>query len=305
MQRGQSPLAKRDVERLPKAIPCNITWLASSLNFQFLRYHIVIYGSLRFVQGPMTLRPPTKLIWDGRLSEKDKALVAQLNSSMDRLDGLRAVEINPTGPFGRSKIAWKLVTYQHVLLHRIVALIDGVAVAWNAQSALTALLAARAFMETFAVMDTFEQRVGTLLTAQDLGGLDALAQNGIFASRDPDMIDDIPEIKATNAVTFVDKFDKRASGFRGQYDRLSERCHPNAAGHNFMFAKLDRANGSVSFFEEREPEHNGQLMLGGLITLPLVESIMSNLDGLIAEVSDLHHRVAPVGGSAGQADPPR
>jgi hypothetical protein len=221
------------------------------------------------------------------------------------LDGLRAVEINPTGPFGRSKIAWKLVTYQHVLLHRIVALMDGVAVAWNAQSTLAALLAARAFMETFAVMDGFNQRVGKLLAVQDLGGLDALAQNGIFASRDPHMIDDTPEIKTTNAVTFVDRFDKRVSGFRGHYDRLSERCHPNAAGHNFMFSELDRSNGSVSFFEERDPERNGQLMLAALITLPLVETIMSDLDDLIAKVSDLHHRISPVGGSAPRADPPR
>ena len=98
----------------------------------------------------MTLRPPAMLRWDSRLSEKDRELVAELNASSVRLDGLRAIEINPTGPFGRSKIAWKLVTYQHVLLHRIVSLMDGVAVAWNAHSPLAALLSARAFMETFA-----------------------------------------------------------------------------------------------------------------------------------------------------------
>jgi hypothetical protein len=42
---------------------------------------------------------------------------------------LRAVEINVSGKFLRSKIAWKLATYQHVLLHRLVALMDGAAVA--------------------------------------------------------------------------------------------------------------------------------------------------------------------------------
>jgi len=72
-----------------------------------------------------------RLIWDDRLTEADKELVARLNSSLDRLNGLRAVEINVSGPFARSKIAWKLATYQHVLLHRIVALMDGAVVAWN------------------------------------------------------------------------------------------------------------------------------------------------------------------------------
>jgi hypothetical protein len=32
----------------------------------------------------MTLRPPTLLIWDTRLSEKDEQLVADLNASVSR-----------------------------------------------------------------------------------------------------------------------------------------------------------------------------------------------------------------------------
>ena len=38
-------------------------------------------------------------------------------------------------------------------------------------------------METFAVMAEFEVRVAVLFAQEDLGGLDALAQNGIFCQR--------------------------------------------------------------------------------------------------------------------------
>jgi hypothetical protein len=252
----------------------------------------------------MTLRPPASLIWDDRLTETDKDEVAELNASLDRLDGMRAVEINVAGPFLRSKIAWKLVAYQHALLHRIVALMDGAAVAWNARSTLGAILSARAFMETVAVLSALETRVAGFLDKQDLGALDDLAQNGMFASRDPEMVSEIPEIKAKNVLTYVDAFDKRAPGFRGHYDILSERCHPNSLGHNFMFSKLDRSNGSVSFLEEREPERNGQMVFAALAVLPLVESMMSRLDDLIRKVSDFHHRVAPVGGPPPSAEPP-
>ena len=62
-------------------------------------------------------KEPTYLIWDDRLTERDKRLVGDLNGSLDRLSGLRAVEINVSGKFLRSKIAWKLATYQHALLH--------------------------------------------------------------------------------------------------------------------------------------------------------------------------------------------
>jgi hypothetical protein len=60
-----------------------------------------------------------------------------------------------------------------------------------------------------------------------------------------------------NVLTYIDRFNNRAEGFRGHYDMLSERCHPNSLGHNFMFSKLDRTDGSVRFFDEREPERNG------------------------------------------------
>jgi hypothetical protein len=56
-----------------------------------------------------------------------------------------------------------------------------------------------------------------------------------------------------SVLTYIDKFDKRAKGFRGYYDMLSERCHPNSLGHNFMFSTLDRTNGrrSISQFRNR------------------------------------------------------
>jgi hypothetical protein len=72
----------------------------------------------------MSLKEPTHLVWDDRLAEADKKLVGELNASLSRLGGLRAVEINVSGKFLRSKIAWKLATYEHVLLHRLVALMS-------------------------------------------------------------------------------------------------------------------------------------------------------------------------------------
>jgi hypothetical protein len=40
----------------------------------------------------MSLKEPTHLAWDDRLAESDKKLVGDLNASLDRLSGLRAVE---------------------------------------------------------------------------------------------------------------------------------------------------------------------------------------------------------------------
>ncbi|MDB5579757.1 MAG: hypothetical protein JWR80_4933, partial [Bradyrhizobium sp.] len=204
------------------------------------------------------------------------------------------IEINVSGPFARSKIAWKFATYQHALLHRVIALMDGAAVAWNNRCTLSAILSARALMETIAAISHFERAIGVLMKDEDLGGLDAYATRGSFASRNPEWLKEFPDTTAINAQTYVDKFDSRAPGFKGHYDILSERAHPNSLGHNFMFSKLDRAVGSVSYSDEREPERNAQMVLAGLIALPLVESMMDRLDALILQVSEMHHRLSPV-----------
>lgn len=250
-----------------------------------------------------SLREPHLLLWDERLTEKDKALVAELNGALKRLNERRAIEINVSGHFARSKIAWKLAIHQHGLLHRMIALMDGTAVAWNNWCTLSAILSARALMETLAVMAVFADRTAEAFAAADLGALDALAQQGTFSSRDPEWLKEAPETKAVNVLTYIDRFDKRAEGFRGHYDILSERCHPNSLGHNFMFSKLDRSDGSVRFFDEREPKRNGQMILAALAVFPLVESIMNRLDDLIPKISELHHRVAPVGGAEPSGPP--
>lgn len=244
----------------------------------------------------MSFKEPTHLVRDDGLTETDKKLIHDLNVSLDRLSGMRALEINVSGKFLRSKIAWKLAIYQHALLHRLVALVDGLAVAWNNHCTLSAMLSARALMETFAVMAEFEQQVERLLKAQDLGELDAVAQNGIFASRDPQWIKETPGSQAVTVLKYIDKFDKRAKGFRALYDMLSERCHPNSLGHNFMFSTLDTRDGTVRFCDEREPGQDGQMILAALAPLPLVESTSARVDELIEKVSDLHHSVAPIGG---------
>jgi hypothetical protein len=248
----------------------------------------------------VTLKAPTQVIWDERLPEKDRQMIEDLNNSVSRLNEMRAVEINISGPFARSKIAWKLATYQHALLHRIIDLADGVALTFNAKSTLSAMLSARAIMETVAVFTELETRVASLLAKEDLGGLDGLAQHGLFASRDEEWIKEFPETKATNVLTYINKFDKRAEGFRGHYDRLSERCHPNSLGHRSMFSTLDRTEGSIKYSDEREPAMNAHTIIAALIPLLLLESMSTSLTDLVFEVADLQHRLAPVGGISSQ-----
>jgi hypothetical protein len=239
-----------------------------------------------------SLKEPTNLIWDERLTEDDKEIVREFNISLDRLSSLRAVEISVSGKFAHSQIAGHLATYQQLLLHRLVALMDGAAIAWNNRCTLSAMLSARALMETLAVIAELVRKVGRLIEEKNLIGLYDLACNGIFASRDEDWLKMFQGNKATNAQTYIDKLDKLlegagAAGFRRTYDGLSECCHPNSMGHSLMFSELDLADETVRFFDEREGTLNGKMILIGLAPVKLVGSMLAHLDGLIEQVSDL------------------
>jgi hypothetical protein len=241
---------------------------------------------------PITV--PRALAWDDRLDVKDQTTIADINTAVNTLFGLLAVEINVSGHFARSKIAWKLASYQHALLHRMLRLMDGVALSFNQNSnVLVALLAARAFMETFAAFAELESRLPVLLAAEDLAGLDHIGQNGLFANRDSEMLATHPDTKAINAQTFVDKYDKRTSGFREHYGLLSEFCHPNAAGHARLFSLLDTSDGTVCFGEEAQPAGLAHLVIGAIFIVLDVERLMTRLDKVIVDISDYHHRVAP------------
>lgn len=246
-------------------------------------------------QPASALKAPTELQWDDRLPAKEREAFATWNACIARLNEERAVEINISGPFLKSKIAWKLATYQHALLHRVVALADGVAVNWNGRSVLGAMLCARALMETIAVLSFVERSAAALYEREDLGGLDGLSQNGTFATRDEALLKEFPESKATNILTYVKRFDEKVlPGFGEHYDRLSERCHPNASGHYFMFAKLDRDEGRTSYSDDAAPQRHAGLILAALAVIPLVESMNARMNALVMKIADLQHRLAPV-----------
>lgn len=255
----------------------------------------------RFAQmqeGERFLREPHRFAIDDRLDEKGQRSLAGVNEAIDFLNEARAVEIAVTEHLAKSKIAWKIMGYQHALIHRMVALIDGAAAAWNARSTLTAMLAARAFMETLALYGEFIRRIDKFYAAKDLASIDKTAQNWTFATRDTQLTAEHPEICAISVLTVLDKFDKHyLPGFRGHYDRLSERCHPNWSGHTFMFAELDHKDGTIRFTDERKVIENAEAILAAVVLLSLVKTLNQKLDTLTIKVADLEYEVNPVWGA--------
>ena len=103
------------------------------------------------------------------------------------------------------------------------------------------MLAARSLIETMASLHSFEKELRPALESEDLAKLNELTLHHSFATKDKRMLDEHIGFEATNVLTLVDKLERQfeIDGLRDGYDRLSERCHPNAAGHYFFFGMLD------------------------------------------------------------------
>lgn len=227
----------------------------------------------------------------------DALRMQEFNETLVRLRARRVPEIRVEGSLLKSKLAWKIATYQQPVLYRIVMLADGCALNWNARNDLCSFLAARALVETIALVFDFQCELDSLVELKDLKSIDALVMNRTFASRDQEWLKDHPDTKALNVLTFVDRLDKRMlPGVRWHYDALSECCHPNSFGHHQFFGKLDKTSGATTYFETQEDDARLNHVLLGAMLVHLAEISMDRLDKAITEVSKLQHEIDPVGG---------
>jgi hypothetical protein len=228
------------------------------------------------------------------LDANDQETVERVDESLTRLATRRKERIEAVGPFARSKLAWKAAVFQQVILYRVVMLADGVIANWNSGNILASFLAARALIETIAVLDDFECQLQLLLANSNLEGIDNLVMNRTFATRDVKWLQDHPSSQSINILTAIDKFDRdKLSGIRRHYDLLSERCHPNALGHHQFFSTLDTSNGTVTFSEKKYLDANFRHVFAAVILAMITENSMDRLDAAIHKTADLQHSQNP------------
>ena len=226
--------------------------------------------------------------------------LTQFNDTLSRLHARRVPEIAVAGPLLKSKLAWKLATFQQAVLYRVVMLASGCALNWNAGNVLCSYLAARALIETAVIFLTIEPELELYIQKEDLGAIDSILMNRIFSTRNEQLIQDYPASKAVNILTLIDKLDQHGfHGLRQHYDFLSEICHPNASGQSHFFGFRDPETHVTHYSDARNLSRHMDHILGGAMLLPLIERVMDHVDNLIVRLAELHHRIAPIGGVDG------
>jgi hypothetical protein len=239
---------------------------------------------------------------DSNMDEETAKEVGAFNATLKRLRDRRLQEIAIVGALRKSKMAWKIATYQQPVLYRVVMLASGCAANWNDSNILCSYLAARALIETATVFLLFESDLQELIKGEKIPEIDDLITNRTFSTRDEEMVNLYPDTKATNIQTYIEKLDKKfnkqAKGWDAalgtHYNFLSERCHPNSFGQHQLFGIRDKTTNIITYSDRNKSEMHFDHVFAGMTLIHLVESAMNSIDGAILQVSEIQHRLFPV-----------
>jgi hypothetical protein len=221
-----------------------------------------------------------------RVTGGDWGKVRGYNHALKRLAKRRLTKVERTGLLADSKIAWQTVILQQSLLYRIVDLAVACAKNWNQGNVLGSVLAARALLETMALTYDVEREIQQFGEAEKFQELHDYVIKQTYATRDKEVLKEVPEIEAKNAMTHVKHLTKVVPLILEHYLFLCEFCHPNHYGHFRSFASLNINTQTVRFSTSTQ---HGTNMLDAILavyqSLPGVEMVMDSWDDLVLKLA--------------------
>jgi hypothetical protein len=232
------------------------------------------------------------LIDETTVPESERSDLAKVNAELESIAAGRLHQIDlREEPYSSSKIAWKIALFSNSMAHRFVALAEGAAVSWNASNPLSAVLNARASMETFASYYEFSKQLSNLVPVNDFEAIDNLITKCLFGTRDEELLKEFPDLRARQILNSIDMVDKTTiPGFRNHYDDLSEYCHPNSFGHRGLFSSRDRQTGVTTFEMKRDFIVPLKAALG---MAALFKRSMNSIDADLRNLARAHHAAHP------------
>ncbi|MBS4047875.1 MAG: hypothetical protein KG075_16130 [Alphaproteobacteria bacterium] len=229
----------------------------------------------------MTFAIPTKLLGSPSVSGAEELFEQFKEFSSHRKNSVGAFQDNRVVP----KTLWKIQCCMEGILHRTVALCDGVVGAWNGENFLSSIILARSVMETSAVAFYFYGKVDAGVEAKSIELIDEAAMDVSFTSR-YEPFKDISSRQIPNIVTLIDKLrniapDKNGPDLRKSYDWLSEYAHPNYPGTMSFFGILDQEKYTKHFSEKNGlTDHIAANILAGFSSFAFVEFTRRKMERL-------------------------
>jgi hypothetical protein len=208
------------------------------------------------------------------------------NECLLRLMHLRQHQVSATGADNNvSRIGWKLAIFQQGSLYRVVMLAQGGSSGWNNSNMLSSILCSRALLETVAKLHYLQINLAKHVPTKNIEEISTLLDKQVFSARDEEWIEEGAG-KATNVITMIDKFNSSVPGIKPHYNFLSECCHPNWIGQQFLFGTSDTVK-RITLFSESKGRNANVLdaIFGALMTITRFEKMMAELEATAATIA--------------------
>jgi|SRR5262244_1252165 len=201
------------------------------------------------------------------INERLVSLESKLPKSLD------AMAVSPI-----TKLPWKAVLLRDVLSWRMAELGRAAFESFEGDRLASAIVLARAAMETSAALWYLSGKVVAAVEAQVVGDIDDYLMRLMLGSRT-----DVTPLQAVNVLSMVDHVAKEVEGFRHQYDVLCEYTHPNWAGTSLLYLKHNEETRVTEFAANiRNAENTKNIGLLSLsVTLAMFERSRDRLTDVI------------------------
>lgn len=174
----------------------------------------------------------------------------------------------------KTKLPFKALWFRDSLCWRMAQLSRSAFDSFENKKLASAILLTRASMETCAALWYLSEILERAVETQTLGEVDKHLVQLLLGTKDPHFgTDELP--KAQNVLNYVDCVDKRITGFRREYERLSEFAHPNWSGTVLLFSKPEPELGVAHLGENMRAEKESRLVGLGNLASALEIFIMS------------------------------
>lgn len=165
-----------------------------------------------------------------------QAASGQFEQLVDQLKSCFVDEFEEVGLGAGARTLRLFDVWRQVSLRRTVDLAESAETFFRQGRLLPGCTLTRSAVETVAVQYSVWKKLGALTDATDARGVHSLLKSVVFGRRDKG--DDWPT-KSMNVLTAIDHLDKQFSGFRSEYDRMSEYVHPGLAGSYGLYVRTE------------------------------------------------------------------
>jgi hypothetical protein len=173
-------------------------------------------------------------------------LMDEIRGRLETLESNLPARVDAMAVSRTSKLPFKVLLYREALIWRMAELARGAFDNFKTDNLVSAIVLARASVETTAALWYLCAKVATAVQSNNVGNIDEylMKLNMGVATGAPTEVEMPRPVRVGN---FLEHVEKDIPGFNYQYGLLCEYAHPNWAGTGLVYSKTD-TDARVTYF---------------------------------------------------------